>query len=178
MGSTPWPQPRHRLVDLVGTAVFKEGANVTVWLVVHVMFIEHEHRFLEHEHRFIKPHVVLSPVRTLKDSCPDLGHVTHTAEFSLMHSHTLLPSLCLILYVSNTKYLMVFQSISVLLYLDKSILERKTCDTTLTWQAFRCWTLKWWMFRCQWAMKHWEFWWSLYYIDRIVSLMEMIMFNF
>ena len=102
----------------MGTAVFKEGANVTVWLVVHVMFIEHEHRFLEHEHRFIEPHVVLSLVRALKNSCPNLSHVTRAAEFSSAHPHTLLPSLCLVLYVSNTKYLMVFQSISVLPYLD------------------------------------------------------------
>ena len=92
--------------------------SVTVWLVVHVMFIEHEHRFLEHEYRFIKLHVVLLLTRTLKNSCSNLGHVTCTAEFSLTHLHTLLPSLCLILYVSNTKYSMVFQSISVLLYLD------------------------------------------------------------
>ena len=122
MRSTSWSQLRHRLVDLVETAVFEGRANVTVWLMVHVMFIEHEHEFLEHEHRFIKSHVVLSPVRTLKNSCSDLNHVICTAEFSLMHSHILLSSLCLVLYVSNTKYLMVFQSISVLFYLDTCLL--------------------------------------------------------
>ena len=106
------------LISCVTMLSHSHCVTVTVWLVIHVMFIEHEHRFLEHEHRFIKLHVVLLLVRALKNSCPNPGHVTCTAEFSSAHSHILLSSLCLVLYVSNTKYSMVFQSISVLLYLD------------------------------------------------------------
>ena len=134
MRSTLWSQLRHELVDLVRTAVFKEEANVMIWLVIHVMFIEHEHRFLEHEYRFIESHVVLSLMRTLKNSCLNLSHVTCTAEFSLMHSHTLLPSLCLILYVSNTKYSMMFQSISVLLYLDSHM---HSAQSQMCWSVLK-----------------------------------------
>ena len=50
----------------------------------------------------------------------------HNSEFSSVHLHILLSSSCLVLYVSNTKYSMMFQSISVLLYLDISVHTKKS----------------------------------------------------
>ena len=57
LGSTPQLILRCELVSLVGTAAFEEGANVTVWPRVGVMFVEHIHRFIEHGYRFIRPTV-------------------------------------------------------------------------------------------------------------------------
>ena len=69
----------------------------------------------------------------MKNSCSDLGHVICDSEFSSVHLHILLSSLCLILYVSNTKYSMMFQSISVLLYLDSQ--QLKVFTYTWSWES-------------------------------------------
>ena len=86
--------------------------------MIRVMFIEYRHKFMKYKHDLLNFLLILLSTRILKNSCSDADYVIHIAEFSSVCLCILLSSLCLILYVSNTKYLMVFQSMSILLYLD------------------------------------------------------------